>query len=89
MLPTVIFFSYVDISVFPFRYRPTIPSPLSFPPFVKFNSGESGTAGVPPLAATPFVNLAVEEVPSKYTPTPRPETVPTSVPSIEVFASFI
>ena len=57
--PTVIFLLYADISVSPFKYRPTIPFPLSLP-VVKFNTGE--------LA----VNLAtsVVEVPSKYTPTP-------------------
>ena len=57
--PTVIFLLYADISVSPFRYKPTIPFPVSLP-VVKFKLGEVA------------VNLAtsVVEVPSKYTPTP-------------------
>ena len=57
--PTVIFLLYADISVSPFRYKPTIPFPVSLP-VVKFNAGEVAVNSA----------LSVAEVPSKYTPTP-------------------
>ena len=60
--PTVIVLLYADISVFPFKYRPTIPSPVAVP-YLKFKSGE---------AAVNFATSGGDSVvsPSKYTPTP-------------------